>query len=194
MEKFIRKILVLLLDFYTTLLAYTLIWRGRFILPRGNFIWVFWHNRILYFIAFYKRYLHPLPFAALVSPSRDGEIIAKVAERGGMKIVRGSSRHFSPSTARKIFDFLKEGYHLVMIPDGPRGPRYEVKEGVFRISSWTKLWILPLSFDSSFYLVFPSWDFFRIPLPFSRVNFQLGVLLPPGEDRKEELKKRLPPL
>jgi len=162
---------------------------------KGNFIWVFWHNRILLFILFYLKFLRGRKFVALISPSRDGEIIACISEKIGISSVRGSSKHFSPRTAKKILKYLQSGYHLIVIPDGPRGPRYELKEGVLWISAFSRIPVLPLDFSISRYRTIPSWDRFIFPLPFSResvtVSSPLLVCKETWELTKEKLKEKL---
>ncbi|HEX67725.1 MAG TPA: DUF374 domain-containing protein [bacterium] len=184
MRKFIRKILPYLIIFYLHIIAYTIRWKGKLKLPSTNFILAFWHNRLFLFLAFYIRYLKELPFYALVSPSRDGEIIARVAEKLGIKTIRGSSGHFSPASAKKMLKVLNRRGNLIIIPDGPRGPRYKVKEGIIRISQKSAKPIQPLRFSPKRFIAFPSWDKLILPLPFSQIEFQFPFPIKENIDKK----------
>ncbi len=166
MDNLIARISLL----YLQMVQMTIRWEKRLNKDweKGNLIWVFWHNRLFLFILFYLKFLKGKKFVALISPSRDGELIARVGRKMGIYSIRGSSKHFSPSTAKEILRYLQRGYHLIVIPDGPRGPRYQLKEGVLWISGFSRVPILPLNFSVSRYKIIPSWDRFIFPLPFAR--------------------------
>ncbi|NOZ63583.1 MAG: lysophospholipid acyltransferase family protein [Caldiserica bacterium] len=159
---------------------------------KENLIWVFWHNRLFLFILFYLKFLKGKKFVALISPSRDGELIARIGRKMGISSIRGSSKHFSLSAAKEIRRYLQAGYHLIIIPDGPRGPRYQLKEGVLWISEFSRIPILPLHFSISRYKVIPSWDRFIFPLPFAKEKIIAPfTLLAEKKNNWEETKREI---
>src|SRR5208282_3518216 len=95
---------------------------GRHIHPdpckRGNAIYVFWHQRLLAFAYTHARF----GARVLISQSRDGEIIARIAERLGFVAVRGSSRRGGSEAVRALLEEADSGYDFGITPDGPRGP------------------------------------------------------------------------
>ncbi|BAT71272.1 hypothetical protein TST_0464 [Thermosulfidibacter takaii ABI70S6] len=136
----------------------------------GSFICAFWHNRII-----------PMLWAnrnsgvvCLVSPSKDGEIIARILHRFGYKTVRGSSYKRPITSAKAVIKEIKKGNIVAIIPDGPRGPIYTVNPGVIEIARITKVPIIPATALFSSYWEVNSWDRFKIPKPFSKMIVGFG--------------------
>jgi hypothetical protein len=143
-------------------------------------IYALWHCRMLPLIYAYRG----LGAAALVSQSRDGELIAGVIERIGYVAARGSSSHGGQQGFNELVRFAAEGRSLTITPDGPRGPREVVKPGLVRLASLTGLPVLPVASASRGSWVLRSWDGFRVPRPFAVVWISYGELVrvPPGLD------------
>src|SRR5262249_23018739 len=68
----------------------------------------------------------------------------------------------------------KEKTSLLVAPDGPRGPRYEAKNGVLLIAQLAGIPIVPISYAASRVFKFRAWDHFILPLPFARVAVAVG--------------------
>ena len=134
----------------------------------------------------------------LVSNNRDGEIIARTVERLGYRTVRGSSTRGGVAALRR-FLALQDGNGWVVTPDGPRGPRHSVKDGVLHLASLTGWPVLPVGVAVSRAWTTGSWDRMQIPKPFSRMVHHFGeqMTLPPdltAEQRRglaEELKEHM---
>src|SRR3954468_6644290 len=107
---------------------------GFFEQPNGPAIYCFWHNRLALCIAIYDRFIrHRNPtagVAALISASRDGGFLAAILESFGTQPVRGSSSRRGPQALLELTTWAERRYDLAITPDGPRGPRYAVQEGV----------------------------------------------------------------
>ncbi len=136
----------------------------------GGFLCAFWHNRMLPLI-WVKRHQG---VAALVSPSRDGEIVARILSRFGYHVVRGSTYKQPVAGAKAVVRLLREGRIVAVIPDGPRGPVYTVSPGVVALARLSGSPILPASCMYSDYWELNSWDMFMIPKPFSQVVVGFG--------------------
>jgi lysophospholipid acyltransferase (LPLAT)-like uncharacterized protein len=64
---------------------------------------------------------------------------------------------------------------VAITPDGPRGPRREVKPGVVRAAQRERAWILPLHAAAERAWRIRSWDRLMIPKPGSRVQVAYGA-------------------
>jgi len=140
--------------------------------PPGPTIYCIWHNRLALSMAAYYRYLKvhntTQGLAAMVSASRDGGFLAAILTCFKVQPVRGSSSRRGPQALLELTTWAERGYDLALTPDGPRGPRYEVQEGVMSLAQVTGLCVIPCSWNLGWKLQLKSWDGFQIPLPFSR--------------------------
>jgi lysophospholipid acyltransferase (LPLAT)-like uncharacterized protein len=75
---------------------------------------------------------------------------------------------------REMLKASEEGYDIAITPDGPRGPRYRVQNGIIELARRTGMTIIPVTFNASRKKVFQSWDRFLFPYPFSRGVFIFG--------------------
>jgi len=153
-------------------------WDDRFGVFRGTpsrpMIFCFWHNRLALCIVPYWHYLgtgNLMPgMAALVSASKDGGFLSGVLERCGVEPVRGSSSRRGARAMLELTTWADRGYSVSITPDGPRGPCYEVQDGVLSLAQLTGLPIVPYSCNLGWKFRLNSWDQFQIPLPFSRCD------------------------
>jgi len=138
-------------------------------------ILLFWHNRLAMIPAILSLFSPQFRYAALVSKSRDGQIIATLANsyRQGRSI---RVPHNKRSEAlRKLIRELKARDEIFLItPDGPRGPRYQMKPGVVLAAKATTATVFPLSWKASRYWRLKTWDRFILPKPFSKIHVKLG--------------------
>jgi hypothetical protein len=155
----------------------------------------FWHGRLLAMPFAYDG----RPTKVLISRHGDGEFIAKVIKYFGVGAVRGSYRKTSISSMREILAELKQGTTIGVTPDGPKGPRYQVKPGIVEIAKIAQRPIVPVTYGASRHRAFASWDRFVLPYPFSRILFVWGDPLYVAADAKadaiektrKELEERL---
>ncbi len=146
--------------------------------PASPAIYCFWHNRLALCVVPYWHYVQEgsvTPgLAALVSASKDGGFLAGVLECFRVEPVRGSSSRRGAQAMLELTTWADRGYNLVITPDGPRGPCYEVQEGVLSLAQLTGLPIVPYSCNLGWKIRLKSWDRFQIPLPFSRCEMVFG--------------------
>ncbi len=85
----------------------------------------------------------------LISRHRDGEFIARVMEYFHLGTIRGSYRkEGSVSSLREIITDLRNGHDVAITPDGPKGPRYKVKQGIVELAKLTGKVIVPVSYSA----------------------------------------------
>lgn len=138
-------------------------------LRKGPLIFMIWHDSLiltplLRHLALYR------PLQILISNSRDGEIPSKIAESyKNVFVVR--VKHTARSQAlTESCKLLRQGSSLLITPDGPRGPRRVMKQGLLFASKKENIPIVSVTWEASRFFELNSWDHFRIPLPFSKIN------------------------
>jgi lysophospholipid acyltransferase (LPLAT)-like uncharacterized protein len=163
--------------------------------PKEPMIFALWHNRLALSMVLLTRYVRrhdpARPCAALVSASKDGGLLAHVLELFRMTPVRGSSSRRGPQALRELVSWGERGYDLAITPDGPRGPRYEVQEGVISAAQLTGLAIVPVAYHLNWKFCLKSWDRFQIPLPFARCRVITGQVLRVPRDATEAERETL---
>ena len=141
----------------------------------GPAIYCIWHNRLALSMHIYYQFIRKRTqnggLAAMVSASRDGGFLAGVLQRFRVQPVRGSTSRRGPQALRELTTWARRGYDLAITPDGPRGPRYVVQDGIIALAQLTGRPIIPVSFNLGWKIRPNSWDRFLIPLPFSRCEF-----------------------
>jgi lysophospholipid acyltransferase (LPLAT)-like uncharacterized protein len=146
--------------------------------PKSPTIFAIWHNRLALCMEAYRVYrTHSdrVGMAALVSASKDGGFLAGILECFRVQPVRGSSSRRGPQALLELTSWAERGYDLAITPDGPRGPRYIVQDGVMSMAQLTGLPIVPFSYNLRWKIQLKSWDRFQIPLPFSRCDMNVGL-------------------
>ena len=133
-------------------------------------IYVVWHARILLLPYLYRG----RGLRVLVSRSEDGAMVAGLLRRFGFVVVRGSSSRGGAQGLRSLARALAEGHSVVLVSDGPRGPREVLKAGVVALARLTGAPVVPSALGASSEWRVRSWDEFRIPKPFSRCVMRFG--------------------
>lgn len=166
---------------------------------RSPAIYCIWHNRLaLSMEAYYgyiKKHNDTAGLAAMASASRDGGMLIAVLEFSGVQPVRGSTSRRGPQALRELTTWARRNYDLAITPDGPRGPRYVVQEGIIALAQLTGFPIVPVTFNLDRKISVRSWDGFQIPLPFSRCEmiFEKPMRVPreTPEGERENFRKQL---
>lgn len=164
--------------------------------PQQPVIFAFWHNRIFLMPFLFKKHWNTRKrdrVAVLVSASKDGEKLVRVLEKFNLICVRGSSSRRGKEALRELKRLVDDGYDIGITPDGPRGPKYQVADGVTSLAQLTGTPIVPVSYLLSWKITLKSWDAFMIPLPFGRATLRLAppILVPREADSAERESKRL---
>jgi lysophospholipid acyltransferase (LPLAT)-like uncharacterized protein len=167
--------------------------------PASPAIYCVWHNRLALCLKAYFGYVkkrNRTPgLAAMVSASKDGALLAGILECFTVQPVRGSTSRRGPQALLELKSWSERGYDLAITPDGPRGPRYVVQEGIISLAQVSGLPIMPVSYSLGWKICVKSWDRFQIPLPFSRCEMifekPLRVSRESSDAEREQLRRQL---
>ncbi len=139
----------------------------------GRVVLAGWHQR-WYGAIDYFRWREPV---VMVSRSRDGDLMARLAESLGCTAVRGSTSKGGGAALLAMTQLIAQGRIGAHLVDGPSGPARRTKPGVVRLAQRARASILPVYVGYARRLEAGSWDRFQIPLPFSRVLIRFGRLI-----------------
>ena len=145
-------------------------------------IFAFWHNRLFLLTGYFAG----SGVCAIISKSSDGELVARISKILGYNCVRGSS---SKGGASALFSMIKNknlDKGFVITVDGPKGPKYKVKDGVIFLAEKTGLPIIPVTYSVKHKIEINSWDNFIIPMPWTSGEIRFGE---PIEIKKENNSK-----
>jgi hypothetical protein len=156
-----------------------------------NIIYAFWHGRQFLLFYVYRKTGIVIP----ASESRDGEIQAGIIGRFGLGVVRGSSKRKGAQALLGLVDALRSGKDIAIAVDGPRGPVYEVKQGITYIAGKLSIPIVPLSVAAKRAWVLEKiWDKYLLPVPFTECVILYGepiIVNGIGEVELEDKRKLL---
>ncbi len=191
---------------YVGFRLFSFTWRCRYVDPHGflnqparSVIYCSWHNRLALSMTIWERVRRkagpPSKLAALISASHDGGLLAKALSYFQVEAVRGSSSRRGAQALLELTSYTDQGYSVAITPDGPRGPRYVVRDGIIALAQLTGSPIIPVSVHIRGKLVLKSWDRFQVPWPFARCEIRIGMPLhiprEPTEERRTALKEEL---
>jgi lysophospholipid acyltransferase (LPLAT)-like uncharacterized protein len=162
---------------------------------QGPALFCVWHNRLALCLIAYYAFARQRPptagMATMVSASRDGAFLTGILDCFKVQPVRGSSSRRGPQALLELTTWAERGYDLSLTPDGPRGPRYVVQDGVMSLAQVTGLPIIPFSYNLTWKVCLKSWDRFQIPLPFARCEMNIGMPLRVPRHASDEERQAL---
>ncbi len=180
--KLLQKIAIHIL----TVLAYS--WRFKLIgeIPNQNSVIAFWHGSMLPGWFIHKH----ISCFAIVSLSKDGSVLTNILNHWGIDVIRGSSSNNGKEALQSAVDELQKGRTFLITPDGPKGPRNNMKPGAviaaFRASK--PLFLCRIDCSSA-YRFKKSWDLFSLPLPFASINVHYTKIYPiQDQSNREEIQ------
>ena len=154
----------------------------------GKYILTLWHGRIFYLFYYLRR--RP-DFYLLISPSEDGDLLARLARLMGYSVIRGSTYKKAVSSARALIKVLQREKRIIIIADGSRGPRIKAQPGSIQIAGITDAPLIPMTFGAKRKFELNSWDRFVIPLPFTCCTVSFGQPIPiPSRPDTESVQKK----
>lgn len=138
------------------------------------YVFVMWHGDLLSQPFNYKKLRPKKTVKGMISQNKDGEILSRTFSLLGIEAIRGSSSKGAAKALISTIKEIKSGNDVAITPDGPRGPRYSVADGVVAIAQKSKSKIVILNTKPSKYWQFKSWDKFVLPKPFGKIDFYMS--------------------
>ncbi|MEZ6123102.1 MAG: lysophospholipid acyltransferase family protein [Planctomycetaceae bacterium] len=129
-----------------------------------------WHDVILMAVFSLKTFR----LSGLISRHQDGTYLTHAVKLVGITPVRGSASRGGAQATRQLID--RPDLHVCITPDGPRGPRRIMKDGIVYLSSRTNRPVVPTTITATSYWSIPGgWSDMMIPKPFSKALLLAGA-------------------
>jgi lysophospholipid acyltransferase (LPLAT)-like uncharacterized protein len=152
-------------------------------MPKAPCVVAFWHGGMLPVWEVFKKQ----NAVGVTSLSKDGDMLAALLKIWGFRLIRGSSSRGGDEVLREMVDAARNSLVLIT-PDGPRGPRLEMKAGAVIAAqrAGVPLVLCGVKIHSK-KVVLKSWDLFEIPLPFSKIELKFSerIEIPKSATREE---------
>ncbi len=188
------SVVIYLLYSYLQIVYFTTRWKfiqsEDFLAHKGT-IFIFWHNRLAIGPGMFRGHKDVY---ALISPHSDGKIISRVVNKFGFGVINGSTNKNSAAALKVMLKKLVNGSTIVVTPDGPRGPVYQINSSITKVAFKYNIQLIPISCTASKSFLLNSWDKLIIPLPFGRITVRVGgALALTGNESQDDanLVKRL---
>ncbi|GLH57696.1 lysophospholipid acyltransferase family protein [Helicobacter ailurogastricus] len=165
--------------------------KNRFHLAEGlsntSFIMSVWHGEIAMMSFAYLRIKPKSDLSVIASQHFDGGLAAKLFECFGFEAIRGSSKKGGVKVLIEGIKRLKAGADIGITPDGPRGPRHSIADGVVALAQKTGVGVVACRVVFSNAFTLNTWDRFKLPKPFSTVNYYMfsPIFIPKEMDLQE---------
>lgn len=154
-----------------------------------GFIAGFWHGRIMMMRFLWRE---ATPFHILISPHRDGRLIAQAIAHLGVGTIEGSTTRGGAQGLRDVVKRLRAGAPIGITPDGPRGPRMRAKPGIAAAAVLARCPVLPVAYGVRRRKIARSWDSMLIPFPFNSGVYVIGAPIHPADGEQiESLRQRI---
>lgn len=159
---------------------------------REPFVLAHWHGDELVLLQLIGKYR----IATIASTSKDGEMMNTLIHLVGGRTSRGSSTRGAVQALKGLLKLVKAGHNSSFAVDGPKGPIYQVKPGVFELSRLMNapIYYAGVACDRR-WIAEKSWNKAYLPKPFARVVIEWkGPIAPINKDidpRSESLAHSL---
>ncbi len=135
----------------------------------------YWHRDIFVCLMAIRRWIQRgFRAGVIISPSVDGDVPARIAERWGAEVIRGSAQRTGALAMRDMHGVMRRGVSIVTAADGPAGPAYYFKAGILLTARIGKAPLLPIACAADRAWRFKTWDEFMLPKPFANVAIVIG--------------------
>lgn len=196
-NSFLRSVLVWIARCYLLFVYKTSKWdiaykdskiEGMLQQKKGAII-AFWHNQIAFSMHSLRDIedLHPL-----ISSHRDGRIISEIvlsvrkSSSASVEVISGSTNKDPSKALRIIIQHLKQDRKIIITPDGPRGPVYQINSAINQLAHKYHVPIITIGSACSKYIELSSWDKMIIPLPFGKMSVIFELIEDLSGDVKED--------
>ena len=172
---------------------WTASWRFKGDVPTESpNIMLMWHEELF---PITKRASHQ-SWVAIISPSKDGDLLVKLLSSWGFSFKRGSASTHKKAVAvlRETIKIAKDSKITIGV-DGPRGPRRQIKIGMLLAAQKTRVPVYLIRIKAKGFRVTKAWDQTLLPYPVAKVEIIKSgpIIIDKSLDRKglEELGRTL---
>lgn len=141
------------------------------VIPQEPVIFAFWHGDLLMQPYLYYQFRSVPKANVLISDHFDGQIIARIMRYFRLGTIHGSTTRGGAKVLIQGLKSLNEGYDIGITPDGPKGPRHEVSDGIVVMAQKRHAKVIVFHCVPDRYWQLSSWDKFTIPKPFCTLDF-----------------------
>ena len=146
-----------------------------------HFVLCVWHDALLLPTFAAPKVLRK-QCCCLVSKHQDGSYLADAMAWMDYSTVRGSSKKGGAEALRSLVTETA-GKHIIITPDGPQGPRRQMKLGAIFVAAHSHHRLLPGAFVAKRGIrIRGSWTDLVIPLPFTTIYLVTGKPIAVPED------------
>ncbi|MDK9693847.1 MAG: lysophospholipid acyltransferase family protein [Sulfurimonas sp.] len=140
-------------------------------IPDEPTIFACWHGELLMLPYLYSRYRKIPNAKVLISSHFDGMLISKTIAYFGLGTIAGSTNRNATKVLIQGIKAIKDGCDVGITPDGPKGPRHEVADGIIAMAQKTGAKIVLVEIKPTKFWQLSSWDKFTVPKPFGTLNY-----------------------
>lgn len=200
-KKLVRLITLVIVPFLASILIRLLYFTNKKefhspdSIPEEPTVFACWHGELLMFYYFYAKYRKIPKVKALISSHFDGLLISRTMRFFGVETISGSTNRNAVKVLMQGIKTLKSGYDMGITPDGPKGPRHEVADGMIIMAQKTGSKIVLAEIKPTKYWQLGSWDKFIIPKPFGTIHYYssgaIDISNMSADDARELIKNEL---
>lgn len=157
-------------------------------LKEGSCALAVWHDRLALLAPLLSRYAPEHRYLAVVSNSREGKLLGRLVAtyRQGRALAVPHDKR-SGALLAMIHTLRKGERALIITPDGPRGPRHCLKQGIALAAIHSKAKVIIVKWKATRCWELATWDRMAIPKPFSTIEVVIEAPLSfPGDISPEE--------
>lgn len=160
-------------------------------IPQKPVIFAFWHGDLLMQPYLYYQFRSIPKANVLISDHFDGQIIAKIMRYFKLGTIHGSTTRGGAKVLIQGLKSLSDGYDIGITPDGPKGPRHVVSDGIVAMAQKRQTNVIVFHCVPKAYWQLSSWDKFTIPKPFGTIDFYASEPIDLGGLELDEAKQKI---
>lgn len=141
-----------------------------------QYVFACWHGELLISPQYYRKLFKHHKAGAIASNHKDGKIVSETIKYLNIYPIEGSTSRGGAKALINSLSALKKGEDVLITPDGPRGPRFTINDGIVALAQKSNLEVFTINFQANNYWQLKSWDKFVIPKPFSKITIYSQIV------------------
>ncbi|MCA9939207.1 MAG: hypothetical protein KC418_11215 [Anaerolineales bacterium] len=159
-------------------------------------LWALWHQQVMTVVHYIDRFENTAEYSSILVGDERGVTLNRVGERLGAGPSYAVDMQGNPVAAGRavlqVIKGMKQGYRSVIAPDGPDGPAFVPKDGVFFLAQKAQAAVLPFGAAAQPVIELNRWDRYMVTLPFSRLYYVFGQPIMVGrQSDRESLREQI---